>query len=152
MRSRTGVRSHAMSTMDCWRSTTRRQNGRFARRPRTQELPFLWLELRRRTRCRNLLPGRIGETQWTRSRTLSPPGLDPHRRAPDQPDRRTAPLEPRCRRQYRHFRTLFNRLPKCPPKISGHFVDPFSSQNPKTGHWSTGEDHALTLKRPASAV
>jgi hypothetical protein len=58
------------------------RTGASRRRPRTQELPFLWLELRRRTSCRNLLAGRIGETQWTRSRTVSPPGLHPHRRAP----------------------------------------------------------------------
>src|SRR5260370_39331235 len=50
------------------------RTGASRRRPRTQELPFLWLELRRGTSCRNLLAGPIGGTPWTRTPTLSAAG------------------------------------------------------------------------------
>ena len=117
MRSRTGVRSHAMSTMGCWRSITRRPNGRFAPSLSDARTTFFsWLELRRRTRCRHLLARRFSQTQWTRPRTLSPPSPDPHRRPSGQPDRRTAPLEPRRRTQYPLLPHPFNSLSKCPHK------------------------------------
>ena len=53
--------------------------------------------------------------------SLSPPGSDSHRRTSRQPDRRTAPLKPRRRRQYRDFQPLLIDSRRVHLEISGHF-------------------------------
>jgi hypothetical protein len=141
MRSRTGVRSHAMSTMGCWRSITRRPDGSFAPSLSDARITFFVA----RTQAANALPpstrSSVQPNSMDSPRTLSPPSPDPHRRPTGQPDRRTAPLEPRRQTQYPLFRTLLTASRSVHLNISGHLADQFQSQKENIGHWSTGEDH-----------
>jgi len=65
---------------------------------RTNELPVCRIRLRRTTCRRHVQPDRIGQTQRTRSGTLSPHRVGPDRRPSNQPHRRTPALEslPAC--------------------------------------------------------
>src|ERR1700750_2861221 len=77
---------------------------------------------------------------------LSPPGPEPHRRTPGQPDRRTASLESRRRTRYRLFRTLLTASPSVHLKISGHFED-HSAQKPTPPNGQQGKTRKTTRLR-----
>ena len=64
---------------------------------RSKELPVRRIGCRRGTRSGDLQLDWLGEAQRSRSRSLSPPGADPHRRSSHQPHRRVAALEHQLR-------------------------------------------------------
>ncbi len=92
-RSRAGVPSRAMPTMELWRSTTTPPNARCASSLSAARLPLRRVRRRRRAGRGHLFAAGLGQSQ--RARPGAPPtaSAQPHRRPPGQPHASDAALE-----------------------------------------------------------